>query len=46
MSASRIPESTADEGALTTLRDALLPKLSSGEIRVKDAERFVEGKIY
>jgi len=27
---------------LTSIRDALLPKLVSGEIRVKDAERFVE----
>ena len=27
---------------LATLRDALLPKLLSGELRVKDAERFVE----
>lgn len=28
--------------ALAALRDALLPKLISGEIRVKDAEKFVE----
>ena len=27
---------------LSTIRDTLLPKLLSGEIRVKDAERFVE----
>jgi type I restriction enzyme S subunit len=27
---------------LTTLRDTLLPKLISGEIRIKDAEKFVE----
>lgn len=27
--------------ALATLRDSLLPKLISGELRVKDAERFV-----
>ena len=26
----------------SALRDALLPKLISGEIRVKDAERFLE----
>jgi len=26
---------------LAALRDALLPKLISGEIRVKDAERFL-----
>ena len=30
-----LPESAA-------LRDALLPKLISGEIRVKDAERFLK----
>lgn len=30
---------------LTSIRDALLPKLLSGEIRIKDAERFVEEKI-
>jgi type I restriction enzyme S subunit len=28
---------------LGALRDALLPKLISGELRVKDAERFVAG---
>jgi len=28
---------------LASIRDALLPKLLSGEIRVKDVERFVEG---
>jgi type I restriction enzyme S subunit len=27
---------------LAALRDALLPKLISGEIRVKDAERFLK----
>ena len=27
---------------LAALRDALLPKLISGELRVKDAERFLE----
>ena len=26
-------------------RDALLPKLVSGELRVKDAARFVEGHV-
>lgn len=29
--------------ALATLRDTLLPKLISGELRVKDAERFLSG---
>jgi type I restriction enzyme S subunit len=27
---------------LASIRDALLPKLISGELRVKDAEKFVE----
>jgi type I restriction enzyme S subunit len=27
---------------LSCIRDTLLPKLLSGEIRVKDAEKFVE----
>jgi type I restriction enzyme S subunit len=30
---------------LAAVRDALLPKLLSGEVRVKDAERFAEGAI-
>lgn len=30
---------------LTRLRDTLLPKLMSGDVRVKDAERFVERNI-
>jgi type I restriction enzyme S subunit len=29
---------------LASIRDALLPKLLSGEIRVKNAERFMEGR--
>ena len=34
----------ADENAtLAPLRDALLPKLISGELRVSDAEKFIEG---
>jgi len=32
-------ESAVEQAAL---RDALLPKLISGEIRVKDAERFLK----
>jgi type I restriction enzyme S subunit len=31
--------------ALAALRDALLPKLIRGEIRVKDAERFLREKV-
>lgn len=30
---------------LAALRDALLPKLMSGELRVKDAERFLAGTL-
>lgn len=30
---------------LTAIRDMLLPKLLSGEIRVKDAEKFVESEL-
>jgi type I restriction enzyme S subunit len=30
---------------LASIRDALLPKLLSGEVRVKDAEKFVESKL-
>jgi type I restriction enzyme S subunit len=30
---------------LANIRDALLPKLVSGEVRVKDAEKFVEKAI-
>ena len=33
-----------DTRTLAALRDTLLPKLISGELRVPDAERLVEGK--
>jgi type I restriction enzyme S subunit len=33
---------TAQASMLTTLRDQLLPKLMSGELRVEDAEKQVE----
>lgn len=32
-----------ESSTLAAIRDALLPKLISGEIRVKDAEKFLEG---
>ncbi len=32
----------SESRALAALRDALLPKLLSGELRVKDAERYIE----
>jgi type I restriction enzyme S subunit len=38
----RILSCRRESATLAALRDALLPKLISGELRVKDAERFVE----
>jgi type I restriction enzyme S subunit len=35
-------DSRSESRTLAALRDALLPKLISGEIRVKDAERFLK----
>jgi type I restriction enzyme S subunit len=37
-----INSSIHESRTLAALRDALLPKLISGELRVKDAERFIE----
>jgi len=34
--------SRRESRTFAALRDALLPKLISGELRVKDAERFLE----
>jgi hypothetical protein len=39
MSTAVLDESTVESAAL---RDVLLPKLIRGEIRVKEAERFVQ----
>ncbi|MBI4639442.1 MAG: type I restriction endonuclease subunit S [Candidatus Tectomicrobia bacterium] len=41
----RIIASIHESRALAALRDTLLPKLISGELRVKDAEKFVEKKV-
>ena len=38
----RIRDNTSESRTLTALRDALLPKLISGEIRLRDAARQVE----
>lgn len=38
----RLANNARESRAITTLRDALLPKLISGELRVRDAERFLE----
>ncbi|MDQ3070731.1 MAG: restriction endonuclease subunit S [Acidobacteriota bacterium] len=37
----RLADAERESRTLATLRDTLLPKLTSGEMRVKDAERFV-----
>jgi len=37
----QIKVATAENRTLASLRDALLPKLISGELRVPDAERIV-----
>jgi type I restriction enzyme S subunit len=37
----RVVANTSEARTLTTLRDTLLSKLISGELRVKDAERFI-----
>lgn len=38
----RVIESIHESRTLVALRDALLPKLVSGELRVNDAEKFIE----
>ncbi len=38
----RVNRANSETRTLVDLRDTLLPKLISGELRVKDAERFVE----
>jgi type I restriction enzyme S subunit len=37
--------SDRESRTLATIRDALLPKLISGEIRIKDAEKMVEERV-
>jgi type I restriction enzyme, S subunit len=41
----RVTKNSAATKTLSELRDALLPKLLSGELRIKDAERFVEASL-
>ena len=41
----KIETNYIENKTLTKLRDTLLPKLLSGEIRVKDAEREVEAAV-
>jgi type I restriction enzyme S subunit len=38
----KIAQNERESRTLAALRDALLPKLISGALRVKDAERFLE----
>lgn len=40
----RIDQLDAESRTLAAIRDALLPKLISGELRVRDAERFLKEK--
>lgn len=40
----RVGSMVNESRTLAALRDALLPKLISGELRVKDAERFLARK--
>ena len=40
---ARVQTATKDSRTLAALRDTLLPKLISGELRVQDAQRFVDG---
>jgi type I restriction enzyme S subunit len=42
---SRIAHSQNESRTLATLRDTLLPKLISGELLVKDAERFIGSAV-
>jgi type I restriction enzyme S subunit len=42
---SKLAQNERESRTLAALRDALLPKLISGELRVKDAERFVNGAL-
>jgi type I restriction enzyme S subunit len=39
---ARVAQNLEESQTLASIRDTLLPKLLSGEIRVKDAERFAE----
>ena len=41
----RIIAGTYESRTLAALRDTLLPKLISGELRIKDAERFIERHV-
>lgn len=40
---AKVTKQTAQSRSLATIRDTLLPKLLSGELRIKDAEKLMEG---
>jgi type I restriction enzyme S subunit len=42
---ARMEQNLRESRTLAALRDTLLPKLISGELRVKDAEKFVEAAL-
>jgi type I restriction enzyme S subunit len=42
---ARARTATEESRTLAALRDTLLPKLISGELRIKDAERFIKGVV-
>jgi hypothetical protein len=42
---AKIAQADITSRALSSLRDTLLPKLISGELRVRDAERFVSAAV-
>jgi type I restriction enzyme S subunit len=42
---ARSSEAVCESRTLVALRDALLPKLISGELRVKDAEQFLKERV-
>jgi type I restriction enzyme S subunit len=42
---AKVREGADENKTLTALRDLLLPKLISGEIRVRDAEKMVEERV-
>jgi len=42
---ARAQEATFESQTLSALRDALLPKLISGELRIKDAEEFIARRL-
>ena len=42
----KIADNEGESCTLAALRDALLPKLISGELRMKDAERFANADYH